>query len=88
MQHQPIARLDTTHTWEEMAAFIRACPTPLSTFLEFRDSGRMRIHYVTPHGAVAAQAVCTLSRGWFYGLPQGIAPGEAAAAAAGAVWNR
>ncbi|MFA7329803.1 MAG: hypothetical protein WC326_01900 [Candidatus Delongbacteria bacterium] len=63
MDHQSTTRLDTTHTWEEMAAYIRACPTPLNALMEFRDSGRMRIHYVTRHGVIMAQAVCTLSRG-------------------------
>ncbi len=86
MQHQPTTRLDTTHTWEEMAAFIRACPVRLNAFMEFRDSGRMRIHYVTRAGTVVAQAVCTLSQGWLYGLPAGIPGGSEAAATAGARW--
>jgi hypothetical protein len=84
MHHAPATRLDTSHTWEEMAAFIRACPAHLNALMEFRDSGRMRIHYVTRQGVVVAQAVCTLSRCWVYGLPVGIAPGVEAAAAAGA----
>lgn len=83
MSHQPIARLDTSHTWDELAAFVRACPVPLNALLEFRDNGRTRIHYVSKDGAVAAQAVCTLSRGWVYGLPAGIPAGIEAAAAAG-----
>lgn len=84
MHHAPTTRLDTSHSWEEMAAFIRACPTHLNALMEFRDSGRMRIHYVTRRGVVMAQAVCTLSRGWVYGLPAGIPPGVEAAAASGA----
>jgi hypothetical protein len=83
MQHPSTTRLDTSHTWEEMAAFIQACPEPLCVLLEFRDSGRMRIHYVTRQGGVVGQAVCTLSRGWMYGLPHGIPSGPVAAAAAG-----
>ncbi len=87
MKRQPATRLDTTHTWDEMAAFIRACPTPLCALMEFRDSGRARIHYVTRKGTIVAQAVCTLTQGWIYGLPDGIPAGPEAAAAAGASWN-
>lgn len=84
MRNTPTTRLDTSHTWEEMAAYIRACPAPLNALLEFRDNGRARIHYVTRKSTIVAQAVCTLTRGWVYGLPAGIAPGIEAAAAAGA----
>jgi hypothetical protein len=87
MDKLPATRLDTTHTWEEMAAYIRACPARLNALMEFRDNGRMRIHYVTRAGTVVAQAVCTLSRGWVYGLPAGIPAGLEAAAAAGASWS-
>ena len=87
MPNGTAARLDTSHTWDEMAAFIRACPAHLSALLVFRDSGRMQIHYATRKGTIVAQAVCTLTRGWVYGLPAGIAPGIEAATAACAGWN-
>jgi hypothetical protein len=80
-------RLDTSHTWDEMHAFVTHVQEPLSAIMAFSSSGRAQIHYVSKDGAVAAQAICTLSRGWIYGLPHGVAPGEAAAAAAGASWN-